>query len=49
MKDPYKMRVGEYMYCEGVNYYVMTLNGICICDTWQEKDELVAEALSYEE
>jgi hypothetical protein len=49
MRDPYKLRLGEYMHYPGVDYYVMTMRGVCICDTWQEKDELVAEALSYKE
>lgn len=49
MRDPYKLKLGEYMHCLGVEYYVMTMKGLCVCDTAKEKDELVSEALSYKE
>ena len=47
MCNPYKMNLGEWMYCAGVDYYVMTINGVCICDTFDEAMDLVAEADSY--
>jgi hypothetical protein len=47
MSNPYKLSLGEWMYYPGVNYYVMGMNGLCICDTYIEAMELVSEALSY--
>ena len=47
MRNPYKLRLAEWMYYPGVNYYVMTMRGICICDTYTEVMDLIAEAQSY--
>jgi len=47
MCNPYKLKLGEYLYCKGVEYYVMTINGVAICDTYDEAMDLVAEAESY--
>ena len=41
--NPYKLKLGGYMYCKGVEFYVMTVKGLCICDTLQEVEELLEE------